>query len=401
MTRLRLRPRADAVGLLTLGTALTVLGPVLGRREALSLGLFLLVLALASLAATLLQLHRARRECERVWAGLTASRPTGPLGLHERLTPLTLTATAAPLLGDRLDLELPEAFRPDDGRAPTSAAPPGHDGRAGTRWVPLHGDGLTVTPRWRGRFTFDHARCRVVGPFGLWTAHRILDVPATAAVSIGPQHRRLPAGLVQTITAQVRTASGARRRQRPDDVSLREHSAGDSLHRVHWGATARSGRLMVRAEEPEERAPVRLLVDRGLTDGPRRELLLRSGRRIVTDEGLETVVATAAALQTALSAHDGTVVDVVDHTGERLDPALVWTDLVGLAEDAEWSPHAVGAPAAELSVVAVVGASAARPPRAPREGACAVLATPQAAAQADRWRAAGWTVVVDEAEEHR
>jgi uncharacterized protein (DUF58 family) len=42
---------------------------------------------------------------------------------------------------------------------------------------------------------------------------------------------------------------------------LREYNAGDDLRRVHWKATARRSRLMVRQDESKRRAPVLVLLD--------------------------------------------------------------------------------------------------------------------------------------------
>jgi len=46
-----------------------------------------------------------------------------------------------------------------------------------------------------------------------------------------------------------------------DDVAVREYRYGDSLHRVHWKATARRGELMVRREEQHRQSRATILLD--------------------------------------------------------------------------------------------------------------------------------------------
>lgn len=400
LTRLpRFRPRADAVGLMVLGVALVVLGPVLGRREAIAVGLFLLVLVLAALALTLVELVMTRRAWERSWIGLAAPRTDDLHGLHQRLEPLDLavhTRGDSPSGGAGLEVYLPESLRPDDGPSPRSrrlrrlwrAARTGG-------WTPLRRSALSLLPRWRGRYELDAVRCRVAGPFGLWSARQRITVPQEAELPVGPRRRPLPQDLDRVLMAQVADATGYRRTQRPDDVGLREHTAGDSLHRVHWGATARVGQLMVRAEEPEDRAPVQLIVDRTLGTGERQDRVSPSGHEVSTDEGLEAVVATAAAIENSLRSQTDLHVDVVDHTGDRFDPAEAWTDIYGETspEAAGWALRRDAVDGDAVMLLAVVGASTPRPPAAPPRRAAVVLVTETAAAEAERWRAAGWNVL--------
>ena len=399
LTRLpHVRPRADAVGLMVLGLALVVLGPVLGRREAIAVGVFLLVLALAALALTLVELAMTRRAWERSWIGLAAPRTEDLHGLHPRLSPLTLTAHTradVPAGGAGLEVYLPESLRPDDGPSPRSRRLRRlwRTARAGG-WTPLADSTLSLLPRWRGRYRLDGVRCRVTGPFGLWTARQRIVVPQEAELPIGPERRRLPSELDRVLVAQVADATGHRRTQRPDDVGLREHTAGDSLHRVHWGATARAGQLMVRAEEPEDRAPVQLVVDRTLGTGRRRTLVGQGGHEVTTDEGLEAVVSTAAAVESSLLAQTDVHVEIVDHTGDRFASAEAWTDLYGETggKDA-WTLRRDAVDGEAVMLLAVVGAATAHPPAGPARRAAVVLVTEEAAAHAEAWTAAGWTVL--------
>ncbi len=400
LTRLpRLRPRADAVGLMVLGTALLVLGPVLGRREAIAVGLFLLVLVLAALVLTLVELVLTRRAWERSWIGLAPPHTDDLHGLHERLRPLDLavhTRGDSPSGGAGLEVLLPASLRPDDGPSPRSRRLRRlwRTARAGG-WTPLHRSTLSLLPRWRGRYGLDAVRCRVTGPFGLWSARQRITVPKEAELPVGPRRRPLPADLDRVLMAQVADATGHRRTQRPDDVGLREHTPGDSMHRVHWGASARAGRLMVRAEEPEDRAPLQLIVDRTLGTGERRDLVSPSGHEVSTDDGLEAVVATAAAIESSLRAQTDLHVDVVDHTGDRFDPAEAWTDMYGepSADGSAWALRRDAVDGEAVMILAVVGTVTPRPPAAPPRRAAVVLVTETAAAEAERWRAAGWNVL--------
>src|SRR5262249_20348767 len=94
---------------------------------------------------------------------------------------------------------------------------------------------------------------------------------------------------------------------RPDTAgefhTLREYGAGDDLRRVHWKATARRGRMMVRQHESRRRSPVLVMLDVRVT---------------AHDHGsFERAVEAVASIVTALERADR-LVEVVATTGERI-----------------------------------------------------------------------------------
>jgi uncharacterized protein (DUF58 family) len=85
--------------------------------------------------------------------------------------------------------------------------------------------------------------------------------------------------------------------------TLREYGAGDDLRRVHWKATARRGRMMVRQHESRRRAPVLVMLDVRVTAHDR--------------DSFERAVEAVASIVTALERADRPV-EVVTTAGERV-----------------------------------------------------------------------------------
>lgn len=85
--------------------------------------------------------------------------------------------------------------------------------------------------------------------------------------------------------------------------TLREYGAGDDLRRVHWKATARRGRMMVRQHESRRRAPVLVMLDVRVTAHDR--------------ASFERAVEAVASIVTALERTDRAV-DVITTMGDRI-----------------------------------------------------------------------------------
>ncbi len=110
-------------------------------------------------------------------------------------------------------------------------------------------DRICVTPSDRGVWRRVGRRVRWIGPFGLWTAVRIVASPAEKVIM--PRPARSSAG------GAGRPATGVI----PDDGDtglVREYATGDALHLVSWRLSARHERLMVR--QKDHRARPRLLI---------------------------------------------------------------------------------------------------------------------------------------------
>lgn len=127
-------------------------------------------------------------------------------------------------------------------------------GRAAVRW-----ETETRCVR-RGRFRVGPLTLRSGDPFGLFPAR--LAVPATHEVVVYPAVLDLrgfpmPAGTLAGGTALERrnpfvTSSVA---------GVRDYNPGDAFNRISWGATARTGRLMVKEFDLDPTADVWLLLD--------------------------------------------------------------------------------------------------------------------------------------------
>jgi uncharacterized protein (DUF58 family) len=149
----------------------------------------------------------------------------------------------------------------------------------------------------RGLYTLDGFRIATKFPFGLFRKSR--DVDAVGEVLVYP-----------AITAVVRPAPRSRQQgdaiaerlgRRGEFFGLREWRDGDDRRDVHWKATARTGRTMVREYEDELGRKVVLVVDNALPDAT-----LAAARADAIDaavqaelDALERAISRAASLATA------------------------------------------------------------------------------------------------------
>jgi hypothetical protein len=130
------------------------------------------------------------------------------------------------------------------------AASPGRSGAA---------LGYTFAPPARGVFRLGPARSLVLGPMGLVTASYV----ASRAVSLVVAPAILPIDVPQpdpdTDRQQLRSAASAERVT--DPAAVRDYQSGDPRRLVHWKATARRDRLMVRDTITRGLPDVWVLVD--------------------------------------------------------------------------------------------------------------------------------------------
>jgi uncharacterized protein (DUF58 family) len=201
----------------------------------------------------------------RMWAGLVRGRIS-----------VTFDATPAPAVeGDRVRVRV-EARRTS--RVPVgSLVAHGQIGRLGLFELRLRGHrrfakgDLWLGRLPRGHFALSDARLVLGDLLGLESISRDVDPEGFAIVV----HPRLVE--IETLFSEAGRLGGQGRRlllRRPagfDLHSVREYTQGESLRRVHWPSTARTGQLMVKELEDSPRDSVAVVLDcdpRGATGVP-------------------------------------------------------------------------------------------------------------------------------------
>ncbi|MEO9248415.1 DUF58 domain-containing protein [Citricoccus nitrophenolicus] len=318
------RPTARGLALLVAAAVLVLAGLTLGRREAIALGLFLTVVVGASAVVLLARTVLARRVRVRR-SVIPGAVPQGGSAL------VTFGPSDVPGLVDAVP-----------GRGPVTVSDPGYRWQAPTR----------------GAYLLGPALARLHGPFGLWSARA--QVAGTSRLQVLPVpledeelDRVLRAGVGEHDAADLLGSRAA-----PDDLLVREHRDGDALTRVHWGATARTGRLMVRQEEwaHDPWAVVVLDCRADSFASGRHEVDGGAGHSWHTSPGFERAVQAAAALSLRLQ-DAGHQVLLMDQDGHPLDPQLASAVLGASPREATW-PAAL--PAEAAAVVVLLGDSAGR-----------------------------------------
>jgi uncharacterized protein (DUF58 family) len=187
----------------------------------------------------------------------------------------------------RLSLRHPEVQRHGAGRDvvegedvrldlvadPRAALPPptlvAHErlGRLGERHVELvpvrrqrYAGGYDLRAVPRGRYVFETARLSVEDPFGLARVAREVEEPQALVV----YPRLVELGRLFSEGGSRQNDGRRLLLRRPSGFelhSVRDHQQGESLRRVHWPSTARTGRLMVKELEDAPRDEVAVLLD--------------------------------------------------------------------------------------------------------------------------------------------
>jgi uncharacterized protein (DUF58 family) len=289
------------------GTALLLVGAVLGERALVQLAVF--VLALPLLSAGTVTRQRFRLTARRT---VTPARvPRG--GTAEVLLEITNVDNRTGglwMLTEQLPTELGHSPRFVVDRLQGAAIATFRYRLRGTR---------------RGRHVLGPLRLRLLDPFGL--VERTAVGIDTAPLVVVPRVQPLGAG---GLTAGHGGGGAASQRSvavhGEDDVSAREYRHGDDLRKVHWRATARTGELMVRIEEKPWRAQATLLLDtraRAHLIAGRAPGVPRSGPPgddCPPPDSLEWLIEAAASIGTSL-ARGGAVLRTVTDEGE-LAPTL-------------------------------------------------------------------------------
>jgi uncharacterized protein (DUF58 family) len=134
---------------------------------------------------------------------------------------------------------------------------------ANARWVRVDGPQvgrLDVVPDHRGVFTAAVFEFQVRAPFGLVAVNRSVTVALTSPVYVAPSMEAMDIPPMSRVRVD-QQRPGARSDDLPRGV--REYVPGDPHRDVHWPATARAGRLMVRDKAAATAGEVEIVVDLG------------------------------------------------------------------------------------------------------------------------------------------
>ena len=276
--------------LLAAGAALCVCAVLLGQRDLLRAGVFLL--ALPPAAVLLVSRTRYRLACSRRVepSRVEAGRPAE---VRVRVENISRLPTGVLLMEDVLPYVLGGRPRFVLDRVPPQAK----------RDVTY-----TVRSEVRGRYRIGPLTVRMTDAFGLVELTRSFagdgELVVTPVVSVLP---RVSLGGMWVgggeSTSRSLAISGA------DDVTTREYRHGDDLRKVHWRSTARVGELMVRTEEQPYRSRATVLLDG--------RALAHRGEGAGSSH--EWAVSAAASIAVSL-AHTGVGLRMLDENGHDLVP---------------------------------------------------------------------------------
>lgn len=335
LTDLRLQITRRGVGLVVLGAMLITAGVVLGRREAMAIGIFLLVSVLASLCVIAMQALISRAgELDRLVVPETAS-----VGEVVDIRFVRRGAGTGPVSTAVVD-RLPESLH----RSPSTDYQSGPDYR--------------IAPQHRGVFAVGPSMMDLNGPFGLFRGTVKVADQSSLRVGPAPFESETLSDLVGTGVADELAAALSNLRAAPDDLLVREHRDSDPVSRIHWGATARTRQLMVRQEETRYNPHAAVVLDSRSLSFPsgQREVDTGDGNRWKTSDDFERAVHVAAGVRDALR-HAGYDVTVMTHDGEPVESDLANTTLSSASREAQWPDHL---PTDVSTVIAVLGAAANR-----------------------------------------
>ncbi|RKQ34152.1 DUF58 domain-containing protein [Kocuria tytonis] len=181
--------------------------------------------------------------------------------------------------------------------------------------VPVSGAPVTYTvrPRRRGIHELGPATVRVSDPFGVVT--ELLDVAERTSLHVAPDPEELTEHGAATARETGRDPSRrAQPQPGPDNVTTREYRHGDPMRRVHWAASAKHDRLMVRQEDPRSTRRAVVVLDTVEQHWPGERVW--AGTLASTEEFEWAVTATASVLE-HLTRRE-TVVHALDDQGRAL-----------------------------------------------------------------------------------
>lgn len=230
-------------GFITVAVIALFWAQVLGRRDLLYLGIFLLLLPLA--AALLIRVLKPRFTIRRRFSPALVQT-----GIPSRVS---LELTCALPYGGVVTMteQVPSRFgEPPIFRYPARSAPRTGPSRYEYR----------LRSADRGRFLIGPVVAEFTDPFGL-SRHR-QTLGGLDPLTVTPAALELPlTSLTGARGVDGSTSTRVRSNPSNDDVMTREYRHGDPMRRVHWPATARHGTLMVRQEESVTTPQATIILD--------------------------------------------------------------------------------------------------------------------------------------------
>jgi len=230
-------------GLVGSGVVSLLGAQVLGRRDLLLLGLFLILMPLASALA--LRLLKPQFSVQRTFRPSTAETGT-PVSVGLAVHPVKPFGGTA-----RMTEGLPARFGTSpEFRFPAARTHAGHASRYEYR----------LRSSRRGLYRIGPVSAGFLDPFGLAVVRHTIG--GTDDLVVKPVPVELPSAVLDGLRGSDGSVS-TRVQGVPsqDDVTTREYRHGDPMRRVHWSATARHGELMVRQEETVATPRATLVLD--------------------------------------------------------------------------------------------------------------------------------------------
>lgn len=171
----------------------------------------------------------------------------------------------------------------------------------------------TIHPTRRGVFTIGPLTARFSDPFDVAMLRRSLDkgdLLTVAPAAVVLQEISLTGGRGQDGSRSTRQQANPS----DDDVMTREYRHGDPLRRVHWPATARQGKLMVRAEESVTTPEAALVLDQRLMAYSTSGRVVRKADSLLSTPAFEWAVVAAVSIAAHLLERSYSL-RVLDHHG--------------------------------------------------------------------------------------
>ncbi|MDP5227349.1 MULTISPECIES: DUF58 domain-containing protein [Arthrobacter] len=245
------------MGFLLTGLACLAGAAFMGRRDLLSLSIFLM--ALPMLAAAALSRRQGRFRVRREFT--PASEGATTVRLTVESLPRVVGGPGPARQSGALESTMLEQLPKELGGSPRFQYP-----SRGSRGGPVSAYEYVLVPPHRGLFRVGGVLAEFRDPFSL--AHRRHRVDPGTELAVAPALVDASPGLVELVRGHSGAGVGGSQSTSwvasasENDVMVREYRHGDALRRVHWPSTARRGELMVRHEEGGALPRVTLVLDR-------------------------------------------------------------------------------------------------------------------------------------------
>ncbi|MEV7607047.1 DUF58 domain-containing protein [Paenarthrobacter sp. NPDC089322] len=268
-------------GLLAAGVVSLVSAHIMGRRDLLTLAVFLLLLPLVALAGV-----RVLKPKFQVYREFNPSTVETSATTTVRLAVARTTYSTGHVI---MEEQLPSRFGD-----PPAFRFPARSASGGTSRYEYH-----LRSGKRGQFRIGPVTAEFSDPFGLSLRRHSIDDGDLLTVT--PAAVELPVtGLAGARGNDGVTATRIRANPSDDDIMTREYRHGDPMRRVHWPATARHGQLMVRQEESVTTPEATIILDQRFTAFPSGTASMFGSHEddsdLATNAGFEWVVTAAMSI---------------------------------------------------------------------------------------------------------